>query len=172
MNPSDPEPKCPLRCRPQVWRWFFGASILVVLLWLILPEEYRTTHLLAATISMVWGVSYFFHRSHADDARFMKELLEYFNRRYDEQNNGLLKLLAKREEFDLDDMLTVIDYFNLCAEEWVFRKAGYIYDPVWESWLNGMRQFGRDKRVAELWRQERKTNSYYGFEFPVGGSGV
>jgi hypothetical protein len=60
----------------------------------------------------------------------------------------------------------IVDYFNLCAEEWLFWRAGYIYDPVWVAWENGMKQFAKDPRVKELWLRERATNSYYGFEFP------
>jgi len=60
-----------------------------------------------------------------------------------------------------------MDYFNLCAEEWLLYKAGYIYEPVWQAWVNGMRQFGGDSKVKDLWRKERATGSYYGFEFPI-----
>jgi hypothetical protein len=60
-----------------------------------------------------------------------------------------------------------VDYFNLCAEEHLFHEAGYIYDPIWESWRNGMKWYGTDPRVASIWAKERATNSYYGFELPV-----
>ena len=84
---------------------------------------------------------------------------------------GALKRLQAETAAELDALLpsklAFIDYFNLCAEEWIFREAGYIYHPVWESWVNGMRQYARDLRVAELWRKENQTNSYYGFELPV-----
>ncbi len=33
--------------------------------------------------------------------------------------------------------------------------------------FNGMRQFGKDPRVARLWRQEQETQSYYGVAFPA-----
>ena len=67
---------------------------------------------------------------------------------------------------DRDDNEKLIRYFNLCAEEWLFWKAGYIYDPVWRAWENGMKQYSRDPRVVAHWQKEQKTDSYYGFEFP------
>jgi hypothetical protein len=29
-----------------------------------------------------------------------------------------------------------------------------------------MKQYSRDPRVVALWEEEKKTDSYYGFEFP------
>ena len=101
----------------------------------------------------------------------MKELFQYFNDRYDDKNDELQRITAEdSRDRDLTppQKLALIDYFNLCDEESVFRDAGYIYDPVWESWENGMRQFSKDPRIAELWEEEQKTNSYYGFKLPLG----
>lgn len=120
-------------------------------------------------MSGLLGTAFFLHRGHADDARFMKELFEHFNGRYDKLNNTLQAILEKPKSHPLHDheKMVIIDYFNLCAEEWVFYKAGYIYDPVWESWINGMRQYGEYECIAKLWATEQATGSYYGFEFPV-----
>jgi len=98
----------------------------------------------------------------------MKELFEYFNQRYDEQNNDLQTWLKQPSELTEEQKLGFIDYFNLCAEESVFRRLGYIYDEVWNAWQNGMWQYFRDPRVAVLWEEQRKSNSYYGFEPPKG----
>ena len=49
------------------------------------------------------------------------------------------KIISKKGELTHDEVLAFIDYFNLCAEEWIFREAGYIYDRVWKSWEAGMR---------------------------------
>ena len=68
--------------------------------------------------------------------------------------------------FESDTKIKFIKYFNLCAEEWLFWKAGYIYDSIWKAWENGMKQYGRDARVVALWQEERVSDSYYGFEFP------
>src|SRR5437867_2487328 len=82
------------------------------------------------------GPTFFLQNGHKEDAKFMKELFEYFNRRYDDQNNDLQSWLQQKGEFTEKEKLGFIDYFNLCAEESVFQKLGYIYDEVWKTWLN------------------------------------
>ena len=90
-----------------------------------------------------------------------------FNRRYDEKNNGLFEALRTKEAFNSKQEYIFIDYFNLCAEEYLFYDAGYIDKRVWNAWYNGMKQFGQDQRIIELWKEEIQTDSYYGFEFPI-----
>ena len=55
------------------------------------------------------------------------------------------------------------DYFNLCAEEYLFYQRGYILPQVWESWLNGMRFYYKHPLIADLWNSELKQDSYYNF---------
>jgi len=119
-------------------------------------------------VAGLWALGFFAHRRHADDAKFMKDLLTDFNNRYDTLNNDLQRAIWRDEPFEPETKLSFIKYFNLCAEEWLFRQTGYIYDPVWVAWENGMRQYSGDKRVRDLWREEQKSNSYYGFELPSG----
>src|SRR5436190_2837771 len=54
--------------------------------------------------------------------------------------------LRQQSDFNETQKLEFIDYFNLCAEEFLFQRLGYIYDEVWTSWRNGMLQYGRDPR--------------------------
>ena len=56
----------------------------------------------------------------------------------------------------------LVDYFNLCAEEFLYYQRGYIYPTVWQAWCRGMFQYLRIKAVRELWESEVKTGSYYG----------
>lgn len=95
----------------------------------------------------------------------VKELLADFNDRYDKLGMDLQFAIWRNGNFEKETELKFIRYFNLCAEEWLFWRAGYIYDPVWQAWQNGMRQYSKDKRVMSLWDEEAKTNSYYGFDF-------
>ncbi len=122
-----------------------------------------------AVAGAVLGLAYFVQQQHLQNARFFKELATEFNQRYDVQNGKLLRHIEQDsgKPFTPEQTHDFIDYFNLCAEEWLFYKAGYIYDEVWQTWFNGMRQYGRDPRVARLWHQERQTESYYGLDFPI-----
>jgi len=56
---------------------------------------------------------------------------------------------------------TLFDYFNLCAEEYMFYEAGYIDERVWQAWLRGMCYFAGDEAVRRLWESEIRSCSYY-----------
>jgi hypothetical protein len=155
-----------LRHRRWLWLWFALAVGIVVVVWANVPP-FHTVEILIAFVASVWAVFYFLHQQHLEEARFFKDLVTEFNRRYDAQNNNLLAILENGSSFEKEQKQAFIDYFNLCAEEYLFYEAGYIYERVWNAWYNGMKQFGRDKRVAELWMREIQTDSYYGFKFPI-----
>ena len=57
---------------------------------------------------------------------------------------------------------TLDDYFNLCAEEYLYFKKGYIDKEVWQAWCNGMWFFLQNERIRKAWEDEEKTGSYYG----------
>jgi len=118
----------PFRHRRHVWLWVLGLSVVIVVVHLLGSKGQVSGDLLPAAMSGLLGTAFFFHRGHAGDARFMKELFEHFNDRYDRLNNGLQENLNDSidEPLSDDQKMDLIDYFNLCAEEWVFRQAGYI----------------------------------------------
>ncbi len=132
-----------------------------------LPNPYGGSEVLIAAVGGLWALAFYRHQRHAEDAAFLKDLMEDFNTRYNEMNDELQSTLRKSGEFQEAQELRFIDYFNLCAEEWVFKEMGYVPPRIWEAWENGMRQYGRDGRVARLWEKERASTSYYGFEFPL-----
>jgi hypothetical protein len=57
---------------------------------------------------------------------------------------------------------TLFDYFNLCAEEFLYYKTGFIDPEVWQSWASGMKHFASVKHIRELWEAELGGGSYYG----------
>lgn len=76
--------------------------------------------------------------------------------------NGLLErdgalLLAQA------DKQLLYDYFNLCAEEYLYFKSGYIDGEVWAAWLRGMRSFAQHAEIRRVWETELGGGSYYGF---------
>lgn len=151
-----------------LWLYFFLEMAVVFVVWAHVPFL-NSVEILIGGLTLVCGVNYFLHQRHLEGARFFKELVTEFNGRYDKQNNTLLVALENDGPFEQKRKQAFIDYFNLCAEEYLFYEVGYIYERVWEAWYNGMKQFGRDQRVTELWLREIQTDSYYGFEFPIDG---
>ncbi len=108
---------------------------------------------------------YFFQKQKLEESRLMKELITEFNRRYDTLNGQLTKI-AKTTSAPLSmrQREAVIDYFNLCAEEYLFYTLGYVEPHVWKAWHHGMKVYRQDCRIVALWNQEPKA-SYYDFNF-------
>lgn len=128
-------------------------------------------------------ISWFYaaRNSKREGDKMMKELFTEFNLRYDKLNDSLVLIEASYPEYEVfeklkDDETTkkefeklkqaVIDYFNLCAEEfyWYYHK-GRIDALVWKSWEKGMNYwFNEVPTVKKLWILEVKANgkeSYY-----------
>jgi len=119
----------------------------------------------AAVIAISLSFVYFAHTQKLEEIRLFKDLFTEFNGRYDKLNGPLARILHGRNEDDLatDEVNTLYDYFNLCAEEFFYYKHGYIHAEVWNAWSNGMQVFFANPRIKQLWREEARTESYYGF---------
>ncbi len=89
-------------------------------------------------------------------------LYSNFNERYDKINDDLQILQAKKEKIKTVETLksspyykTVIDFFNICAEEYYWRGRGRIKDEVWDAWNFGMNYWYREILVIRLaWTSE------------------
>jgi hypothetical protein len=149
-------------------RWypiiFSVGSAVVVTGWLRFAPGHRP-ELLLSFIGAVAGFTYFIYRQHLDETKLFKELFVEFNERYDKMNERLNGILFGPFEGDLSDTerYLLFSYFNLCAEEYFFYRAGYIDHHVWKSWRRGMKVFFSHPRVRSLWERDCKADSYYGF---------
>lgn len=102
--------------------------------------------------------------------RMMKELFTEFNQRYDQLNDHLMFLEKKNLTLlELDEnqkcKAKVIDFFNLCAEEYYWYKKGRIDPKVWRAWYSGMNYWVNEvEAIRDLWLKELEANgktSYY-----------
>jgi len=149
-------------------RWypiiFLVGAATVAATWFRFVPEHRP-ELLLSSIVAVAGFTYFFYRQHIDETKLFKELFVDFNARYGEMNERLNGILSGPFEGDLSDAEreVLFSYFNLCAEEYFFYRAGYIDQNVWNSWRRGMKVFFSHPRVRSLWERDCRADSYYGF---------
>lgn len=104
-----------------------------------------------------------------------KELFSEFNRRYDTFNDSLnlLDSLTTLDELKSTCSLIdnknmhhlLIDYFNLCAEEYYWYRRKRINKLLWSSWNSGMMYYyNKHPVVRELWQSEVREGgfrSYY-----------
>ena len=147
-----------------------GIAVLGIIFWVwCSPDgDWRARISLGvATLSLF----YFLQKQSLEETRLMKELITDFNGRYGALNEGLQRILQSGRddpapELDPCQQQTLVEYFNLCAEEYLFYDLGYVEPRVWRAWGNGMNEYAKDQRIMGLWKREKQSDSYYGFEFP------
>jgi hypothetical protein len=136
-----------------------GSSVLA-----FTPRD-QQLQLVLALIGASGGFVGFLYSQHLQETQLFKQLFTEFNRRYDAMNEQL-EMVCRRpagETLKPEERRKLVDYFNLCAEEYLFYRSGYIDDDVWESWSRGMLYFAQDPEIRSLWQKELQTASYYGF---------
>jgi hypothetical protein len=131
---------------------------------LLLPAKLSPELLLSLTGGVAALVHFLYSQHNHNTERFIG-LFRDFNSRYDRLNDRLNALLFKDGALMLaaDDKQLLYDYFNLCAEEYLYFKSGYVDAEVWQSWLRGMKLFASNPEIRRLWQEELESGSYYGF---------
>ncbi len=119
---------------------------------------------LLTVVGTLLSFIYFIQKQQLDEAKFSNELFTQFNQRFDNLNeklNDILENKKKLKELEAHEIDTLNDYFNLCGEEYLFYRRGYIYPEVWRSWVAGMKMFYDEQRIQKRWLEELNTYSYY-----------
>jgi hypothetical protein len=150
---------------------FYAPIILVgftiLTLWFVLSFKTKEDISLFVTVaSGLIGFFYFIQKQQLEELELFKELFTEFNARYDKLNDSLNRIALEepRKPLTEEEKATLNDYFNLCAEEFLFYRRGYIYDEVWRAWSNGMSFYVAHRRIGDKWKEEEKTDSYYGLK--------
>ena len=157
------------RLKQWIYDHCFAISLIVILVMVIpcvFSEDARTMKYLAWVGGIGGGLVFFVLKFHLEEVKMFKELFDKFNERYDAMNEDLNAICSERPErkfSDEEEKNKLYDYFNLCAEEFLCYKKGFIYPEVWKAWLNGMRFFYGSTRIKKMWDTELERNkSYYG----------
>jgi hypothetical protein len=158
-------PPFSLRRRSAYPWWFGGLATAALVGFFLIPNQLQSAQLL---LSIIGGIAAFFHflysQHNSNTDRFIK-LFQEFNARFDKINDHLnrIYLSSTIPVSDERDLQALYDYFNLCAEEYLYFKSGYIDREVWNSWLAGMRYFAENPEIRRVWQREVRQGSYYGF---------
>ena len=128
--------------------------------------------LIGALIAGVLGFCYFIQQQRVAETHLFKELFTEFNRRYDEMNDRLTRITTSGSSGPEDNQL-IIDYLNLCAEEYLFFREGYIHREAWRAWCRGMLQYLDSDAFRTIAQRELASGSYYGLtEGQIGAGAV
>jgi hypothetical protein len=170
----------------QVKHWVLRHYLWVALILLLLalaaavlskPLDWKIwVPILGIPFSFLWTIQ----KQKIEELELFKKLFTEFNRRYGRLNDKLNAIRGygqpneklnpshdkpQSNAIEGKDREDLYAYFNLCAEEWLFYREGYIYPDVWKAWFNGMKFFRQNPRIKELWDKELETDSYYGLTF-------
>jgi hypothetical protein len=150
------------------WGWVVVLVLLVAAIIVPILLNISSWQVLIPVIGALFSAAYAIQKYQLEEDRLFRELFGEFNRRYDLLNKDMNRIHEEDEGTQLhqEDKATLYKYFNLCAEEYLYYKKGYIYPEVWGAWRNGMKWFCQNARIRRLWVQELETNSYYGFPIP------
>lgn len=122
--------------------------------------------LVGAAIAGTLGFCYFVQQQKLAETALFHQLFTTFNARYDHLNGPLAALLSETG-MSQEQRNLIVDYFNLCAEEYLFYQQGYIPRAVWRSWCRGMTWYLKRHPFKDVWNDEVQTDSFYGLSLDI-----
>jgi len=134
------------------------------------PQVFVTFIIGVFTLFITW----WFNRNNLKitNQKMEKELFKEFNERYDKLNDDLSKLdtvgnLSQLKEIksnrDVNKTMynVLMDYFNLCSEQYYWYKRNRISQEIWDSWYSGMMfYYNSFPIVKEVWLNEIRDGGY------------
>jgi len=122
--------------------------------------------LIGAIIAGTLGFCYFVQQQKLAETALFHQLFTHFNARYDVLNGKLLALVSD-SDLSAEQRNVIVDYFNLCSEEYLFYQQGYIPREVWRSWCRGMAWYLKRHPFKDVWNEEFQTESFYGLSLEI-----
>jgi hypothetical protein len=168
MKPTDMQPN------HRIKRLIFDSYAIASVLILIFVIVFRLAGILdwQTFAVIVGGIATFalgVQKQNLEETKLFKKLFEQFNERYDDLNDKLnhiyFDIQPPDKQFTDAERDTLYDYFNLCGEEWLYAKKGFICREVWVAWENGMKFFRKNPRIKKFWDDDLGNDSYYGLKF-------
>jgi hypothetical protein len=156
-----------MRFLKQNWGFLITAisfTIVIYLLWCKQVDNTLAFGILGTIATFYFGVL----KYKMENDKIFNELFTSFNQRYDGTLNDLINelRLIPGKELDNDEEKLIIDYFNLCAEEYLWYSRNRIPSTVWQAWNAGILENLSISQVKQVYLKETKTEyarkSYYG----------
>ncbi|WP_320112292.1 hypothetical protein [Draconibacterium orientale] len=158
-----------MRFLKQTWGFFIPTilfAVVIGLLWCGKLDNTLAIGLLGTIATLYFGIL----KYKMENDKIFNELFTSFNARYNDELNDLINTLRlkSKKELSYDEVKMIIDYFNLCAEEYLWYSRNRIPRTVWRSWKAGMLENLAIKQVREVYLSEMDSEnarrSYYGLD--------
>ena len=127
-----------------------------------------STPIIIGVFSVIVSVIFNHRKQKIENDKIFKSLFESFNNRYSKDLNDLFNDLRSNQHKELQQSQVelIIDYLNLCSEEFLWFKKGRIDAEVWNAWKAGIIENINIPQVRDIYLSETKTEnqrvSYYG----------
>jgi hypothetical protein len=158
---------CAVKAKHWVLRHYLWVTISLLMIVLVVAywTQPKTWQDWLGIFALPFGFLVAVQKQKTEELELFERLFKDFNKRFNRMNNELNAIKDGPEDAPLthSQRNLLFDYFNLCGEEFLFYRQGYIYPEVWHAWYNGMTIFRENPRIKKLWDEELKTCSYYGF---------
>lgn len=146
----------------------YGLSIIIGLVVYICID--RKPEWPIAVIATGISIAFGLRQYKIENDKMFKDLFTAFNQKYDEKFNDSLNEIdantKKDPNYRLDkknETKLVVDYLNLCAEEYLWFTKGRIDETVWLAWENGMKYYLNIASINAFIKEEKEQkDSYYG----------
>jgi hypothetical protein len=145
----------------RLYGWIALVASAAAIAW-AMSDDKNWLQILTGAGATILGFCYFVQQQKLAETELFHNLFSAFNARYDALNGCLADILNKEEEITPAEKKKIVDYFNLCAEEYLFYKEGYIHPEAWTSWCRGMLWYLRRRAFRNVWNEEVETESFYG----------
>ncbi len=149
----------------QNWGFIITAISFVIVIYLLWCKQVENTlaiGILGTIATFYFGVL----KYKMENDKIFNELFTSFTTRYDDKLNDLFNELRLDlvKKIELDDKKLIIDYFNLCAEEYMWYSRNRIPKSVWIAWKAGIIENLEIVQVKEVYLKETKNGgkSFYG----------
>lgn len=159
----------------RIKRFVFGyyaiASVLILICAIaLLLSRILDWQTFAVIVGSIAAFALGVQKQNLAEIKLFKKLFDEFNERYAKLNDELNRIYFDRQPTDKPftsaERDTLYKYFNLCGEEWLYAKKGFICKEVWTDWKIGMEFFRKNPRIKDFWDKELGDNdSYYGLTF-------
>jgi hypothetical protein len=140
------------------------TTALVIAVWSCFTwVEAKDRYTLIATVTgAALGIFYFFQKQMLDESQLFEKLFTGFNERYGKIQPKLGRIHSGHLK-DPEELEAVLnEYFNLCAEEYLFYVEGRIHPRTWQAWCHGMLLQLRNPVIGGHWVKLVKPESHYG----------
>lgn len=144
----------------QHYWWLLCLALPTTVLTLVILKEPVPT--VVTVVGSLLSMAYFLQKQKLEELKLFREIFRECNERYDRMNDALTAIATKSDaSLSQAERVQVIDYLNLCGEEYLYFKRGYIEPIVWEAWHAGMRAWIGTRNIGQVWEEEKNTGSYY-----------